>query len=87
MAVKEKARPQLQLKPKYRAPRDPRDWWESARCRLGNADTFFDDPAAAKAICAGCPSRVPCLEWALATGQQDGVYAGLDQAERAALRQ
>ncbi|MET9337916.1 MULTISPECIES: WhiB family transcriptional regulator [unclassified Nonomuraea] len=39
----------------------------------------------AKAICHGCPVRLPCLDYALATRQADGVWGGMDPAERRAL--
>jgi hypothetical protein len=35
----------------------------------------------AKAVCALCPFRVPCLEWAERTNQE-GVYGGTTTAER-----
>lgn len=39
----------------------------------------------AKAVCAGCPFRAECFEWALTT-DQDGVYGGTDTKERARMR-
>ena len=36
----------------------------------------------AKSICADCPARVPCLEYALRTGQEFGVWGGLTTQER-----
>jgi WhiB family redox-sensing transcriptional regulator len=40
---------------------------------------------AAKKVCAGCPIRVRCLDFAQATGQKFGIYGGLNEEERAAL--
>lgn len=37
--------------------------------------------AQAKAICATCPSREPCLEFALRTNQPYGVWGGLNNRE------
>lgn len=36
----------------------------------------------AKTICAMCPVRTPCLEWALSTREPEGIWGGLDEAER-----
>ena len=38
-----------------------------------------------KKVCAGCPVREACLEWALATGQHAGVWGGLAEGERLTL--
>jgi len=71
------------------------DWVRRARCIGVDPDLFFPTgttgPAvaqaeSAKAICAMCPVRVPCLEWALATGQDSGVWGGLSEEERRVLR-
>jgi WhiB family redox-sensing transcriptional regulator len=72
---------------------DPDDmWWlPEAHCIGEDPDLFFpigtSDPAldqveAAKAICGGCPVRADCLEWALVTCQDAGVWGGLDEEER-----
>ncbi|MFD1930473.1 MULTISPECIES: WhiB family transcriptional regulator [Nonomuraea] len=39
----------------------------------------------AKAICHGCPVRQPCLDYAIATRQADGVWGGTGPDERRAL--
>ena len=71
------------------------DWVHHARCRDEDPELFFPigttGPAAmqidaAKAICDGCGVRVDCLEWAMATGQDAGVWGGLSEDERRALR-
>jgi WhiB family redox-sensing transcriptional regulator len=71
------------------------DWIERARCRDEDPDLFFpigstgpalSQLARAKAVCLGCPVRVECLEWALETGQDAGVWGGLSEDERRALR-
>jgi WhiB family redox-sensing transcriptional regulator len=36
----------------------------------------------AKAVCAGCPVRRQCLQYALATRQMHGVWGGLTEDER-----
>jgi WhiB family redox-sensing transcriptional regulator len=57
--------------------------WGQASCRdgtTGMVELFFseqlDDIARAKAICAGCPLAVPCLEGALDRREPWGVWGG-----------
>ncbi|WP_213452867.1 WhiB family transcriptional regulator [Rhizomonospora bruguierae] len=42
--------------------------------------------ARAKAICAACPVWRPCLDWALRTGQEWGVWGGLNPQQRRNIR-
>ena len=68
------------------------DWRESAACNGTDSDVFFpaseDESATAKAkeICAACPVRETCLQYALSTNQAAGVWGGLDANERRRLR-
>jgi WhiB family transcriptional regulator, redox-sensing transcriptional regulator len=71
------------------------DWVHHARCKDEDPELFFPvgttgpataQMAAAKAICMSCPVRAECLEWAMATGQDAGVWGGLSEDERRALR-
>jgi WhiB family redox-sensing transcriptional regulator len=71
------------------------EWRDEAACRDEDPDLFFpigSGPAAqaqiadAKAICARCPVVRECLEWALETGQDAGVWGGLTEEERRQLR-
>lgn len=41
---------------------------------------------AAKALCAGCPVRVACLEFALAHDERHGVWGGASERQRRAMR-
>ena len=70
-------------------------WRRRAACRdLSPAakDLFFpdfagvDNTAAAKQICACCPVRKECLDWALQANETDGVWGGLSAAERKRIR-
>jgi WhiB family redox-sensing transcriptional regulator len=36
----------------------------------------------AKSICRECPVREPCLEYALANRERDGVWGGATERER-----
>jgi len=71
------------------------DWIHRARCKDEDPELFFPvgttgpaaaQLAAAKAICMQCPVKMECLEWAMATGQDAGVWGGLSEDERRALR-
>src|SRR5438270_4777966 len=68
----------------------PAVWRDQAACRGLDVDAFFPDDdagtAEAKAVCARCPVRTACLEFALAARQDDGVWGGLTAAERKRLR-
>ncbi|MCD0480876.1 WhiB family transcriptional regulator [Streptacidiphilus sp. ASG 303] len=70
-------------------------WWRTAACVDKDPDLFFPVGSAgpalvqlaeAKAVCAGCPVARDCLEWALRTGQEDGVWGGMTADERRGLR-
>jgi WhiB family redox-sensing transcriptional regulator len=49
-------------------------------------DVFYpvsdEEAEAAKAVCAACPVRQPCLEYALANRERDGVWGGATERER-----
>jgi WhiB family transcriptional regulator, redox-sensing transcriptional regulator len=73
-----------------------RDWRLHAACAAVDPELFFPEPgqvpqaAAAKAVCAGCAVRGPCLEAALHGPQahQDhtGIFAGTTASQRVRLR-
>jgi WhiB family transcriptional regulator, redox-sensing transcriptional regulator len=73
-----------------------RDWRLDAACRDKDPEVFFPETgqvpqaAAAKAVCAGCAVRGPCLEAALhgPQGRDDhsGIFAGTTARQRVALR-
>jgi len=71
------------------------DWRHRAACREEDPELFFPigntGPALlqieeAKAVCRRCPVREECLQWALETGQDAGVWGGLSEDERRALK-
>jgi hypothetical protein len=40
----------------------------------------------AKRICASCPERLPCLQWAIDTDQAFGVWGGMTERERRKMK-
>lgn len=74
---------------------DDNAWRLHAACRDSAPDLFFpigatglalDQIEAAKAVCMRCPVREACLEFALATNQEAGVWGGTSEDERRKLR-
>lgn len=65
-------------------------WRAKAACSGTDANVFFpltdEDAGPAKAICAACPVREQCLDYALETRQGDGIWGGLTEVERRRLR-
>jgi WhiB family redox-sensing transcriptional regulator len=63
-------------------------WRDHAACTDSSPELFFPDKGDgqiaghAKKICAGCPSRLPCLEYALAAEEWFGVWGGTTSGER-----
>jgi WhiB family redox-sensing transcriptional regulator len=71
------------------------DWRDLAACRDSEANLFFPvgttGPAAehiieAKAICAACPVKEECLQYALESNQEAGVWGGYAEDDRRRLR-
>ena len=71
------------------------DWRHEAICRHEDPEIFFPvgntGPALqqieeAKKICNRCPVKEPCLAWALESGQDSGVWGGLSEDERRAMK-
>jgi len=53
---------------------------------VGNAGPALLQISQAKQVCAACPARTPCLQWALDSGQEAGVWGGTSEDERRAVR-
>jgi WhiB family redox-sensing transcriptional regulator len=79
----------------YNTEWDADDWRTHSACRDTPPDTFFPvgttGPAVAqielaKSICRACPVQAPCLEFALSTNQEAGVWGGTAEDERRRLR-
>jgi WhiB family redox-sensing transcriptional regulator len=81
--------------PWHQAARLRPNWRLAAACRDTDPELFFPigtagpglaQAAAAKQVCDDCPVRTPCLGWALRHAQQHGIWGGMTEPERAALR-
>jgi WhiB family transcriptional regulator, redox-sensing transcriptional regulator len=71
------------------------DWRDNAACRDTDPDLFFpvgttgpaiEQIANAKAVCQACDVQSTCLEYALITNQDSGIWGGTSEEERRALR-
>ena len=71
------------------------DWRHRAACRDEDPELFFPigntGPALlqiedAKAVCRRCDVIDQCLQWALESGQDAGVWGGMSEDERRALK-
>ncbi len=66
--------------------------FEDQRCGLGDTEVFFpdhesgQDAEAAKAICRACPARLECLDYAVTTFQDAGIWGGATTEERQRIR-
>src|SRR5882757_7274301 len=71
------------------------DWRHKAVCRdedpelffpVGNSGPALAQIADAKLVCNRCPVTTECLTWALDSGQDAGVWGGMSEDERRALK-
>jgi WhiB family redox-sensing transcriptional regulator len=70
-------------------------WRSKALCRDTDPELFFPvgttgqalvQIEAAKAVCRQCEARAACLEFALATNQDSGIWGGTSEEERRKIR-
>lgn len=65
-------------------------WMERAACRGLPTDLFFPergaDTSAAKAVCAACPVRDDCYEYAFESNERHGIWGGTAERERRRIR-
>jgi WhiB family transcriptional regulator, redox-sensing transcriptional regulator len=70
-------------------------WRTNALCRDTDPDLFFPvgttgqallQIARAKAVCDECSAKTDCLEFAIATNQDSGIWGGTSEEERRAIR-
>jgi WhiB family redox-sensing transcriptional regulator len=80
--------------PRHRTPAPPvsapAGWRYRAACRGADLEFFFpgrgESAKPARQICARCPVRQPCLDYALSHGIVHGIWGGLTERDRRALR-
>ncbi len=71
--------------------REPPPHHPQALCKHEDPDLFFPDKPGsadeqrAREICARCPIREECLQWALIHRVRHGIWGGAGEAERAAM--
>ena len=65
------------------------EWQEQAACRGADVDKFFsldeEDQRQALELCARCPVREPCLEYALREREMYGIWGGVLEPDRRTL--
>jgi WhiB family redox-sensing transcriptional regulator len=70
-------------------------WRSQAICRDTDPDLFFPIGTTgqalvqidrAKEVCDVCPVKTDCLEYALETNQDSGIWGGLDEEQRRNIR-
>ncbi|MFB8772142.1 WhiB family transcriptional regulator [Streptomyces broussonetiae] len=64
------------------------DWLADAACAGMDTRAFFSTGRharaqvnAARRVCAACPVRVQCGQWAIQTGEKWGVWGGMSQRQ------
>jgi WhiB family transcriptional regulator, redox-sensing transcriptional regulator len=69
------------------------EWWRLGACLSAEPDMFFPisanagaDTRRAKLVCESCQVRRECLEYALRTRQQHGIWGGTTEDERRLLQ-
>ena len=71
-------------------PASPEAWRADALCAETDPEAFFPEKGGstrdAKRVCAGCPVRAECLEFALAGDERFGIWGGLSERERRKLK-
>ena len=62
------------------------EWMADGKCRDLAPETFFPSDGVgvevARRICADCPVKLPCLEYALYNRIEHGVWGGASERER-----
>jgi len=70
-------------------PRDP-SWRARAACGDADPDLFFPPDGVSaepgRRICARCPVRQECLDYAISNGIAHGTWGGLSERDRRVLR-
>lgn len=74
-------------------PESRTEWMQDAACHGTDEEVFFGpneggafDPIPAKRICASCPVRVVCLDYAINEGIRFGIWGGRTPGERKLIK-
>ncbi|WP_084961664.1 WhiB family transcriptional regulator [Thermoactinospora rubra] len=71
---------------------DEAGWLRRGACRSSDPELFFPlapsraQEARAKAVCARCQVQAECRDYALRSGESEGIWGGLTPDERRRLR-
>lgn len=61
-------------------------WRRHASCRGAGPELFFPtkgEPAPeAKAVCQACPVAAACLDFAISSGEETGIWGGMSERQR-----
>ena len=70
------------------------EWVDDALCAQTDPDAFYPEKGAGKAehdkakhVCAKCPVRSDCLEWAISTDERYGIWGGLSERQRRRVKE
>ena len=63
------------------------DWTDKAACQRYPIEMFYPEPGPgtggpAKLICGRCSVRSECLDFAIRTNQEHGIWGGMNTRER-----
>jgi WhiB family redox-sensing transcriptional regulator len=65
-------------------------WMLDGSCSRVDPEAWFPEvggsPKAAKEICRACPSKEPCLQWAMEHNERWGVWGATTYEERVKMR-
>ena len=66
------------------SPDRDHSWRDAANCKTTPTQWFYDSAhiAQVKKICADCPSRMECCDFAVRNGIRFGLWGGLTHKER-----
>lgn len=67
-------------------PHLPPEWYGDALCAQIDPEPFFPEKGgstrASKKVCAACPVREKCLQYALDNGERFGIWGGVSERDR-----
>lgn len=74
----------------FRAEQEDLSWMDEGVCAQVGDDLWFPEKGGstreAKQVCAGCPVKADCLEYALRHDIRTGVWGGKAERERRVLQ-